>query len=334
MEILFLTEGGRNIGFGHITRCEALSQGFEAKGIRPKFIINGDDSVIDLLPEGRYQIFDWIKERGRLFEQIRKTNVVVIDSYLANLKFYKRLSDLVKVPVYIDDNKRIDYPKGVVINSSIYAEKIGYPASKEIIYLLGSKYIFLRKEFWEINEKEIKEEVKSIMVTFGGDDSKNMTLLVLDFLNQYYPDVIKKVVIGKRFRKIQDLDRLKNSRTFFSYDPDAEGMKNIMIDSDIAISAAGATLYELARVGLPSIVVTVANNQLNNAIGWKNAGYIEYAGYYNDPDLLKNLKSCIEKFTNVGRRIACSKFGRSIVSGQGAKFVAESILEINAGGFN
>lgn len=334
MEILFLTEAGRNIGFGHMTRCEALSQGFEAKGINPKLIINGDDSIIDLLPEGRYQIFNWMKEQNRLFEQVQSADIVVIDSYFADSEFYTRLSNMVKVPVYIDDNKRIDYPKGIVVNGSIYAEKSGYPSLKGITYLLGPKYILLRKEFWEIGEKEIKEEIESVMVTFGGDDSKNITPAVLGLLNKDYPDLIKKAVIGKGFSKKEDLERFGNPKTVFSYYPDAEGMKDIMIHSDIAISAAGTTLYELARVGLPSIAVTVADNQLNNAIGWKNAGGIEYAGHYNDTDLLKNIRSCMKKLINISRRAAISKAGRSLVSGQGVKSVVESILQVNDGGFN
>lgn len=50
--------------------------------------------------------------------------------------------------------------------------------------------------------------------------------------------------------------------------PDAERMKDVMAGSDLAISAAGQTLYELARIGLPTIAIAVARDQLGNVEGW------------------------------------------------------------------
>ena len=45
MNVVILTEGGKDIGFGHVTRCSSIYQAFEQFHIVPKFIINGDDSV-------------------------------------------------------------------------------------------------------------------------------------------------------------------------------------------------------------------------------------------------------------------------------------------------
>ena len=49
MKVYILTEGGYDIGIGHVTRCLSLYQAFEVKGIKPFFIINGDETVKDLL---------------------------------------------------------------------------------------------------------------------------------------------------------------------------------------------------------------------------------------------------------------------------------------------
>ena len=334
MKVSIFTEAGENIGFGHIVRCMALSQGFEEQGIIPEIIVNGDESVKNLFKDVKHCICDWLIEKERVFEMLNKADIIIIDSYLADLEFYARLSNSVKIPIYIDDNKRVDYPKGIVVNGSIYAERINYPVKEGIVYLLGTKYSFLRREFWEVGEKEIKEKVKSVMVTFGGDDSKNMTPKVLSFLNQYYPGLTKRIVVGKGFRNTGEIEHYKNSNTVISYYPDAEGIKNIMLESDIAISAAGSTLYELARVGLPSIAVAVAGNQLNNAVGWKDAGFIEYAGRHNDTEFFKNLKNCMKKIASVGKRIISSKSGRSLVSGQGTKSTVEAIMQINNRGLN
>ena len=92
MKVIILTEGGKNIGFGHITRCSALYQAFEEKGIIPEFIVNGDDSILDLLSDKRHQIFNWIEKKEYLFDYIKNADIVIIDSYLAEKDIYERIS--------------------------------------------------------------------------------------------------------------------------------------------------------------------------------------------------------------------------------------------------
>ncbi len=73
MKVFIITEGSKNIGFGHITRCISLYQAFKKRGIIPKFIINGDDPVKDLLKGLNYQIFNWLDEKSRLFKKVKDT---------------------------------------------------------------------------------------------------------------------------------------------------------------------------------------------------------------------------------------------------------------------
>lgn len=153
MKVFILTEGGKNIGFGHITRCLSLYQAFEEKEIIPELILNSDDNIEYLLKGIKYQKLNWTEKRDKLFELIKGADIAIIDSYLADISIYNALFDLVKLPVYMDDNKRVDYPKGIVVNGSIYAEELNYPKEKGVIYLLGAKYTTLRKEFWEVPKK-------------------------------------------------------------------------------------------------------------------------------------------------------------------------------------
>ena len=206
-KVFILTEGVKNIGFGHITRCTALYQAFVEKGIIPEFIVNGDDSILDLISDKKHKIFNWIEKKEYLFDYLKNADIVIIDSYLAEKDIYDEISDLVKVPVYLDDNKRLDYPKGIVVNGSVYAEELDYPQKDGITYLLGTKYTPLRKEFWEVPDKEIKEKVESVMITFGGDDMRNMTPKVLKLLIEKFPALKKNVVIGMSFKNIKEIKK-------------------------------------------------------------------------------------------------------------------------------
>ena len=326
MKVLILTEGSKNIGFGHITRCISLYQAFQERGIVPEFIVNGDESIEDLLIDKKYKVFNWLEEREKIFNIIKNADIVIIDSYFTEYDFYKKVSNSLKVPVYIDDNKRIGYPKGIVINGSIHAEDINYPKKKGVDYLLGSRYILLRKEFLNVPEKKVKKNIETVMITFGGEDVKNMTLKILKLLTKNYPDLHKRVIIGKGFKNIKEIERLKEKRTELMYYLNAEGMKKVMLDSDIAISGGGQTLYELAKVGVPTIAVAVADNQLNHAQGWEKSGFIEYAGCCESEKLLKKILKSLNKLLDYDVRIEKIKIGKFLTKDDGANNIVDFLM--------
>ncbi len=327
MKVFILSEGGKDIGFGHITRCLSLYQAFEERGILPEFIINGNNDIKYLLQDVNYQIFNWLDERNKLFELIEGADIAIIDSYLADSSFYIQISNLVKIPVYIDDNKRLDYPDGVVLNGNIHAETLNYPKKNGTTYLLGTKYTPLRKEFWEVPEKKIKEKIESIMVAFGGDDAKNMTPKIINLLNKEYPDLRKNIIIGKAFRNIEEIKKEIDKNTNLIYYSDAGKIKEIMLESDITISAGGQTLYELARVGVPTIGICVADNQLESIKEWGKIGFLEYAGLYNKNNITTKINRLLKNIENIEIRKLKSKVGKKFVDGKGGLNIIEILVE-------
>ncbi len=332
MKVFIITEGGKYIGFGHITRCLSLYQAFEERGIKPKFIINRDNNIESLLNGANYQLLNWIKKRGKLLELIKEADITIIDSYLADISLYNKISKIVKLPVYIDDNKRLYYPDGVVVNGNIHAKKIDYPKKDGITYLFGTKYTPLRKEFWEVPEKKIREKIESIMVTFGGDDAKNMTPKIMNLLNKEYSALKKNIIIGRAFHNIEEIKKNIDKNTNLIYYPDAEKMKEIMFESDIAISAGGQTLYELARVGIPTIGVCIAENQLGNIKEWENSDFLEYVGLYNKDNIITRINNLLKILEGIKLRESKSKIGRKIIDGKGAKRIVKCMLTKILGG--
>ncbi len=322
VKVYILTEGGANIGFGHITRCLSIYQMFEQRGISPNFIINADESVKDLIRNTSYKLFDWINKTERLFTEIKNADVVVIDSYLAPEKLYHKISDNVKLGVYLDDNMRVDYPPGIVVNGAIYAPKLDYPNKGEITYLLGSKYQPIRNAFWNLPERKIKKTIKTVMITFGGDDMRELTPQVLKLLNDKHPDLIKRVIVGKGFSKncVDNIKKCADNNTELIYNANAEQMKNTMLESDIAISAAGQTLFELAVTRTPSIAIQVVDNQENNVRGFLDAGGIFYAGNWQDNGLMAKVHKGIDKLK--------SKEEREKISGLGKKLMGKNNLRL------
>ena len=324
MKVIIATEGGEIGGLGHIQRCFAISQAFEEKGIKSQFIVNGDDSVKKALREKNYQIWNWLKKRNEFFELAKKVDIVIIDSYLGDISFYKKLSELVRVPVYIDDNKRLDYPRGIVVNGGIHARKLKYLKKDSVRYLLGNQYAPLRKLFWEVRERKTRDGIESIMVTTGGHDPKNVMPKIVKFLKVNYPALRKDIIIGNAFGNIDAIKKEVDKNTSLVYFPDTKKMKDIMSRSDIAISSGGQTLHELARVGVPTIAFLQAENQRLNLEAWDKEGFIEYVGGYNN--LGKKISQGLDRLPLRKERARRSGIGMRLVDGQGARRIREALL--------
>ncbi len=328
MRVLILTEGGKGIGFGHITRMLAVYQAFEEAGVRPYMLVKGDNSVGSVLKEARWEILDWINDPASVKERFGKVDILMIDSYLAPREVYEYLSKMAKVPAYYDDFGRIEYPCGVVINGNIHAEMIDYPNSSCVNYLLGVKYLPMRREFWDVKRKNIREKIKEILITFGGEDIRNMTPFVLKILTKNFRTYTKTVVLGRGFRNetVKEAKLVSDSRTKFVYYPTAKEMKELMLRTDIAISAAGQTLYELARVGVPTVAVVVAENQRLQAQVFKDKEFLADVFHWDDKELELKLVESIHRIEQYEVRADLSLKGRVLVNGGEVKRLIRRLI--------
>jgi UDP-2,4-diacetamido-2,4,6-trideoxy-beta-L-altropyranose hydrolase len=326
MNISIFTEGGKGIGYGHITRCLSIYQSFKSEGICPSFIINGDISINNILEENNYILDDWINNQNNTNKIINNSDIVIIDSYKANFDFYNTISKKTKLPVYFDDIQRINYPEGIIINTAIGAENIKYNKDlKELI--LGINYFPLRESFCYATPIKVNKNIKSILITFGGDDIRNLTPYILKEINTIFPNIRKNVIIAKNFSNIKNIEQYSDKNTHLIFYPDDVQIKQIMINSDIAISAAGQTLYELAALGVPTIMISVIENQINNVKGWNDIGLMKYSGHFDDKNLLENTMKLINEISDFNYRKDISIKLQKTVDGKGKIRLIKKILD-------
>src|SRR5262249_15669477 len=146
MKIIIKTEGGRGVGFGHVTRCLALAQAFQEAGVTPSVWLRGDESLGAFFPGIPVRI-DSFSSSSSFWSDIKNADVVVVDWYLDGPAEYDAIAAAAKTVVCLDDANRLPYPKGFVLNGGANAEKLNYPRSAGWEYLLGSSYALLRKRF-------------------------------------------------------------------------------------------------------------------------------------------------------------------------------------------
>ncbi len=308
MNIYIVTECGDKIGYGHLTRCISLYQAFLEKNYSPVVIINDKKSTKFLLKEVKYKCFNWIENRHKLFCELKSDDTVIIDSYLADIDFYKELSVIVNNPVFIDDYNRIKYPSGSLINGSVNAEKINYPHNPDLKYYLGTDYIPIRKTFWEIPIKHINKEVNNILITFGGLINTDYVSKIIDCLNK------------------------RSDYNYYVFDPavrkySASEILKTMLEADLCISAGGQTTYELARVGVPTIGICFAENQILNLEGWHEKNFIDYIGWFNDEDILFYLEEAVNRMLSCNLRSKIFNLGSRLVDGFGARRIVKKLMK-------
>jgi UDP-2,4-diacetamido-2,4,6-trideoxy-beta-L-altropyranose hydrolase len=138
--------------------------------------------------------------------------------------------------------------------------------------LLGSEYALLRSEFakWRAYslERRSKPKFKQLLINMGGVDVDNVTEKVLDELKicNLPNDMNITVVMGgltPHFESVKTKAITLPCKTEVKVDVD--NMAEIMANSDIAIGAAGATTWERCCLGLPTIQIVIAKNQITIA---------------------------------------------------------------------
>lgn len=326
MKIFIVTEGGENKGLGHVARCSAISRAFKEKGLIAEFLVKADGDVSSMLNGQKYSILDWHRSGRAVLKMINGADIVIVDSYTAEPSFYEKISETVILPVYMDDTRRLPYPKSIVVNGAIGAEKTKYPAKKYVSYLLGTEFTPLREAFWRVPGKLIRKKIKDALIMLGGSDFKNMSPKILRFLKSTYPEFIVTIVIGSGFSNTGEIIKFRGRNIKMVHAPDPDSLKKLMLASDIAISAGGQTLYELARVGLPAIALTVVENQQDNMDGFRREGFIEDIGPWNDPRLFNRLSTAIKSLSSYEERSRRSAIGRRLIDGKGAKRIVAKLL--------
>lgn len=231
---------------------------------------------------------------------------------------------------------RIDRPiwADIVLNASpAYTSSDYRPALKNAAcqLLIGPKYAVLRPEF-SAQEYDARDPIaKSILLTFGAGDDRGAILYVLRALNERLSENIRfDVVSGPSNPRNAENDRkirtLGSER--FRYHIGPIRLAELFARADLAIMAGGASTQEAACLGLPMVLITIAENQTKQAIAWEKKGAAKYLGDLDRVTTGRLVSAVSRLVKDVTARQSMSMAGRSLVDGLGGMRVARAIQEL------
>lgn len=330
------TDGGQNVGMGHLQRCLNLAEQLKKEETEVIFIIKKNSIVKEKIEKKEFKVIE-LNFDANLEEDLKFTinnsrnfglDIVITDSYKFDEEYLRKLKKNICLLVSIDDLAKFSFPSDIVINQNIYAQDLEYYSSSgKTEFLLGPQYTLLSEEFTGIKKRKTKEKVENILITFGGEDSSDLTPCVLEAIEEIENSVKVNVIIGPFFRNIKEIEEIANKmkkKVNLIFDPPS--IKEQLLASDITITAGGITLYELACAGTPTIAFCTAENQVKNIEGMEKAEIIMNAGWVNNflkgkfKEKVKNL------ITNFSLREEIAEKGQKLVDGQGSMRCAKRIL--------
>ncbi|MCP4613460.1 MAG: UDP-2,4-diacetamido-2,4,6-trideoxy-beta-L-altropyranose hydrolase [Planctomycetes bacterium] len=335
--MIFWVEVSREIGMGHLMESLALAESFRSREISCHFIVNSyppaekllfsKNISFDILP------IDQAEKVCQRIKQYPNNTCVIVNHRNVELSSLKRLQKELLIVVVIDQlgNKRIACD--LLINSSIVPEWLKYTIeSRKPKCLFGADFAILREEFIELHKKEktFPDTNRKVLVTMGGIDRTGATLRIMEALKQLDRTVNSEIILGGGFAHLTEFKRIfkrLNEHTC-TYAQGVVDLAARMQKADVVISAGGNTVYEMACVGIPGIVLWEDPHEDRVGQAFAEKGIVLHLGKgINIPvskicDGIERLLNCNEK------RIEMSQCGKKLVDGQGAGRIFTAIVNL------
>lgn len=329
-------DANASVSSGHIMRCIAVAECLEQKGHKVTFLV-ADAGSEELLVNSRkeYRILnsawnnlDLEVDAMRAILQENSKPVLLIDSYYVTRNYVEQLQPYAFIFYLGSKREYLGGISGLInyscdIDYSFYAK---YDPSVTRL-LLGPQYAPLRREFSSIPEHFSKEGCR-ILLTTGNSDPGNYVPLILDAVLslECSKDSVIDVIVGLFYSNVESLTTKYGDISNVVFHYNVANMSKLMKESDLAISANGTTVYELAASYVPVISFSLVEEQKKSARSMQKVGIVDYAGeiYTNADECVGKIKEKVLFYClNPDARRELSRKANRIVDGNGCLRIAE-----------
>lgn len=339
---MFRTDASVSGGLGHVMRCRALAREWLAHGGRVTFVttetpsdllecVRRDGCDVRLGPSGLRASEEMAWLLSLLKEECPA--VLIADGYGFDVDYQRRIRPWVRCLVCLDDLPGRPFECDVVLNQNLGVARRDYEllVSSGTTVLLGPRYALLREGFREHSGiYRVRARRSKVLVTLGGSDQQNYTARVLADLAGL-PDLEIDVVLGPMYGHGNPLEGIKVLH------PDRvrvhqglDGLLDLARQVDLAVTAAGSTVWELACLGIPMVVIGTAENQeavLRGLRSEKAALVLGHLESLVSGDIAKEISSLL---ADPSRLQGFSQTASRLVDGRGVQRVVEVVETICA----
>lgn len=361
--IVFRVDSSRAIGTGHLMRCVSLAAELIKTGQKVLFVCRElEGNITDRLESlgmavARLrggQSFEWEDRwkggrwRGAHIEADAAETLasvagrggaadwLIVDHYMADFEWEKLMRTAAKKIMVIDDLANRRHDCDLLLDQNLYDDM--HSRYKGLVpercrMLLGPRYALLRPEFTEARGslRKAQPEASRIFVFFGGADCTNETSKALEAIRMLNrPGIRVDVVAGPSNPHLLEIERQCYAVEGAVLHRRTDRMAKLMSAARVAIGASGTTTWERCCMGLPSVVIAVAENQVEIAESLSKRRLIKYLGRHSEVSSL-DIKNAVEDFLDdSGYRSRMSLESKKVLDGKGAARVAGHIRQMGS----
>lgn len=360
MNVAFRVDASLKIGTGHLMRCLTLADALSAEGHHCHFItrehpgnLNGlilqkGHSLSVLSPphdlahpveatpaHAGWLGSTWQDDAAQTKRQLagKPIDWLIVDHYALDTRWEQTIAGHCRRLMVIDDLADRDHHCHLLLDQGLGRRAKDYlpriPSFSEV--LLGPQFALLRPEFAQLRERSLahrkRPRLSNLLINMGGIDAPNATGAVLDCLRDMAsPTWNIRVVLGAT---APWRDQVVAAAGCMPCTTDVivntTQMAKLMSEADLAIGAAGSTSWERCCLGLPSILLILADNQFEIA---KRLRAIGAAALIESIDLIStNLPAELERVSATGQLKRMSLAAEGVTDGEGTRRIVDILTQ-------
>lgn len=269
-------------------------------------------------------------------ELIGEADWLIVDHYDLDAKWERLMRPVARKIMVIDDLANRPHDCDLLLDQNFYD---GYESrydglvSDSTRCLLGPTYVLLRPEFSRARKtlRQRDGTVGRILVFFGGSDPTNQTLCALEGIDALKrPEILVDVVVGSANPHRDEVHAFCDSTPWANFHCQISNMAELIAAADLGIGAGGAAMWERCALGLPTLTVTFADNQLWTTQDVAKTGAIAYLGRFSDlsaADYAEAIRACLDRPEDL-LSLSAKALGLIDASNHGVEAVIRAMNEI------
>ena len=331
--VLFRVDGGSRMGMGHIYRSLAIAEALRTLSrAEVAFLLSGGpEHEQGLIAVSRAGYPLRVARDGTIatcLEHVRDFSPAILINDLPALDgaYLTALSRLgtttVNLVDALDDLETTEHYAQVIV--SVMQEEHETPEG----FYGGPAYAILREHF-RGREKKVRDSPELVLLSFGGSDPQGLTLKAARALQGLPPAVEIVAVAGPAFSYRREFEALMNelSRKVPLINEAGGHIADLMLEADLVVGSGGMSVYELAALGTPGIVLGQNAREEKRMREFARHGTVEYLGLGPEVSEEALFGAVRALLADAERRRDMSGRGRALVDGLGAARTAEMVLE-------
>lgn len=351
LRVAVRADAGPALGSGHLMRCLTLAAALRQRGAQVHFVCRGgignlggrimaDGHGLSLLDETLTPAQDALHSRVALAEAWPGAvcDLLLVDHYGLGAGWEQALRPACRHLAAIDDLADRAHDVDLLLDQNLGRAAHDYAAllPATAVRMVGPHFALLRPEFAAARAASLARRAnggwRHLLISLGGADPHQGTLRCLQALAgcPLPPGVLVTVVLGALAATRPAIQALLPGLPFATrLLVDVADMSGPLADADIAIGAAGGSAWERCCLGLPSLLLVLADNQRPGTQALDAAGAALSLGGISE--LAARVPAALQQLDQPGRLHAMSAAAAAITDGQGAARVADALLALHQG---